>query len=101
MPNSDLLVASPPVSLSPQLVVRDGIPNSEFQRIEDRRRSNLLRGVQLKTRHEKFKKNRQNAEAALERSKRNEAWAKKELASFRSKMCKDEAEAQRMFGDVI
>jgi hypothetical protein len=42
-----------------------------------------------------------SAEAALERSKRNEAWAKKELASFRSKMCKDEAEAQRMFGDVI
>jgi hypothetical protein len=42
-----------------------------------------------------------SAEAALERSKRNEAWAKKELALFRSKMCKDEAEAQRMFGNVI
>ncbi|EFX64379.1 hypothetical protein DAPPUDRAFT_334248 [Daphnia pulex] len=41
------------------------------------------------------------AEAALERSKRNEALAKKELASFRSKMCKDEAEAKRMFGDAI
>ncbi|EFX64449.1 hypothetical protein DAPPUDRAFT_266377 [Daphnia pulex] len=134
IPNSDLPVASPPVSLSPQVVVPeenplgddevDGVlasmdmdfntpPSSppvsflqswtisERQRIEDRRRSNLLRGVQLKTRHEKFKKNRQNAEAALERSKRNEALAKKELASFRSKMCKDEAEAKRMFGDAI
>jgi hypothetical protein len=42
-----------------------------------------------------------SAEAALERSKRNEAWDKKELASLRSKMCKHEAEAQRMFGNVI
>jgi hypothetical protein len=85
----DLPVASPPVSLSPHVVVPeenplgvDGVlasmdmdfntpPSSppvsflyswmisERQRIEDRRRSNLLRGVQLKTRYNKFKKNRQ------------------------------------------
>ncbi|XP_046457407.1 uncharacterized protein LOC124204396 [Daphnia pulex] len=57
---------------------------SERQRIEERVRSNLIREVQLKTRHEKLKKNRQNAEATLERFKRNEALAKKELASFRN-----------------
>ena len=88
----DLPVVSPPVSLSPQVVVPeenplgddevDGVlasmdmdfntpPSSppvsflyswtisERQRIEDRRRSNLLRGMQLKTRYNKFKKNRQ------------------------------------------
>jgi hypothetical protein len=32
---------------------------SERQRIEERVRSNLIREVQLKTRHEKLKKNRQ------------------------------------------
>jgi hypothetical protein len=42
-----------------------------------------------------------SAEATLERFKRNEALVKQELASFRSKMCKDEAEAKRMFGDAV
>jgi hypothetical protein len=32
---------------------------------------------------------------------RNEPLAKKELASFHSKICKDEAEARRMIGDGV
>jgi hypothetical protein len=42
-----------------------------------------------------------STEASLERFLRNEALAKKELASIRTKLCKDEAEARRMFGDVV
>jgi hypothetical protein len=42
-----------------------------------------------------------SAEASLERFLRNEALAKKELASFRSKMCKDNAEERKMFSDGV
>lgn len=45
--------SSPPISFKNSWTI------SERQKIEERRRSNMIRGLQLKVRYEKMKRNRQ------------------------------------------